>query len=172
VDDTPPQDDPQKNDPPTTRKRSDAVSEGSKTRDERLAELNKSKETSVQSKDKIDTESKEWKDFQARRDDFQEKMNTFKGRGEVIQGLQSIGQTIAQIGNTAGSYVGTMSQALAKDDEAEGSRDAAEAQTLQSQADYANTLMQKASDNLKQIISFLQTVQESKSDEMRSITKG
>jgi hypothetical protein len=95
------------------------------------------------------------------------------GANETIAGSrQQIGQTINQLGQTVGGAGSTFFQADAKDKEAEGTRDAAEAQSLQAQGDYANSLLQKIGDNAKQIIQFLQAIEESKSDEMRSITRG
>jgi hypothetical protein len=110
--------------------------------------------------------------YDNQKENFDYKMKEIQETQTYAQNLQTVGQTIGNLGNSVGGAANTFFQADAKDDEAEGSRAAAEAQTLQAAGDYANSLLQKIEDNAKQIVQFLQAVQQSKSDEMRSITKG
>ena len=110
--------------------------------------------------------------YKMQKDKFDKQMKVISAEETHAATLQTVGQTIGQLGSTISNAVNSFYQADAKDLEAEGTRDAAEAQTLQAAGDYATSLVQKLEDNAKQIVEFLQTIEQSTSDEMRSIIKG
>jgi len=86
----------------------------------------------------------------------------------------AFGQAGSALGDTtsrAGSGVDAKQQADAKALDAQGSRDAAEAQYAQQQADLKKELQDSLSDMIKQIINFIKELKEAEVDAMRALTK-
>jgi hypothetical protein len=102
-------------------------------------------------------------------DKFQLDMKKIGAVENKAQTMNTIGQMFTNVGQGVGGYFSSMGQAAAKDIEAEGDVMAAYAQEFQANADMANSVLQKVNDNSKQIIAFLQAVQQAKSDAMASI---
>lgn len=96
---------------------------------------------------------------------------------QKAQAIAGILDSVAKIGDPIGKAVGTgqsadgMMQAEAKKMEAQGARDAAEAQEFQQIADNKKQMEDALNDMMKQIINFLKEMREAEVDAMRSLTK-
>lgn len=90
------------------------------------------------------------------------------------QGFAALGQTSAAIGEisrSTGTGTDQRMQAEAKEAEAEGSRDAAEAQYAQQTADMKKDIQDSMNDMIKQIINFIKEMKEAEVEAMRALTR-
>jgi hypothetical protein len=93
------------------------------------------------------------------------------GYMQAFQAANTIGAGAGQGINAGGTSTDSKAQAEAKKLEAQGSRDAAEAQEAQQTADSKKQMEEALNDMIKQIINFLKEMREAEVDAMRSLTK-
>lgn len=93
------------------------------------------------------------------------------GTMQAFQAANTVGTAFGQGVNAGGTTTDSKAQAEAKKLEAQGSRDAAEAQEAQQTADTKKQMEEALNDMMKQIINFLKELREAEVDAMRSLTK-
>lgn len=87
------------------------------------------------------------------------------------QGATSIGGSLGQIGQSSSGYETTSAQATAKEMEAQGQIDAAQAQEMQNVADLKKEMQDSMNDMIKSIIAFLKELSDAKAQQMQVMTK-
>lgn len=91
--------------------------------------------------------------------------------GQLFGTLSQIGSGLGDATKAGGTSADARLQAEGKKLEAEGSRDAAQAQEYQQIADNKKQMEEALNDMMKQIINFLKEMREAEVDAMRSLTK-
>lgn len=101
---------------------------------------------------------------QAKSGGIEHKIGAYKSAGELVS-------RFGDMGSRTGQSIDTKEQAKAKQDEAQGSRDAAESTIAQQRADQAKEVQQARDDMVKAILNFIKEMQDSKVEMMRAITR-
>lgn len=97
--------------------------------------------------------------------------NVANTKGGLAGAFGQAGSALGDTTSRAGAGADAKQQAEAKALDAQGSRDAAEAQYAQQQADLKKELQDSLSDMIKQIINFIKELKEAEVDAMRALTK-
>ena len=98
----------------------------------------------------------------------------FELASSKAQSFTAMGQTVnalGDMGRSGGAGADGIMQAEAKREEAEGARNAAEAQFAQQTADMKKELQDSMNEMIKQVINFLKELREAEVDAMRALTK-
>lgn len=92
-------------------------------------------------------------------------------KSQLFTTLGQVGHAVGETVRSGGSGTDQRLQAEAKEAEAEGSRDAAEAQYAQQTADMKKDMQESMNDMIKQIINFIKEMREAEVEAMRALTK-
>jgi len=97
--------------------------------------------------------------------------NVANTKSSMIGGFGQAGSSLGDTTSRTGAGADARQQAEAKGMDAQGARDAADAQVAQQQADLKKELQDSLSDMIKQIINFIKELKEAEVDAMRALTK-
>lgn len=92
-------------------------------------------------------------------------------KAQMFTSLGQVSSATGDIGRSGSASVDTLAQAEAKKIDADGARDAAEAQYAQQVADMKKELQDSLNDMIKQIINFIKEMKDAEVDAMRALTR-
>jgi hypothetical protein len=92
-------------------------------------------------------------------------------KAQMFTSLGQVSSATGDIGRSGSASADTLAQAEAKKIDAEGARDAAEAQYAQQTADMKKELQESLNEMIKQIINFIKEMKDAEVDAMRALTR-